>query len=149
MILLNDTSNQMNVKGLNIPAAGYFNRSGTHTAVFYLNNFIGKILIEGTIANNPQDQDFFLIKELDYTQFTATEVTQEIAPETNWFEVYLVPLDITQIQTTVYSGGGNGTVYTTFNGNFTYVRARIDRTYMNPQPVVQSTGSIQKALLSF
>ena len=64
--LLDTTSGQMNVTGAAQKAAGYSNTIGNnHTISIGLNNFVGRIYIEGTLAVNPTQTDWVPIPLVD------------------------------------------------------------------------------------
>lgn len=75
---------------------------GLHTIAFYLSAFIGKVYLEGTLSTDPAEADWFVIN-LD-------GATAELN----------------------YSSATTATVARTFEGNFVYLRVRIDRSHISP-----------------
>ena len=75
---------------------------GLHTIAFVIAGFIGKIYVEGTLATDPVENDWFAIN-LD----GAT-----------------VPL--------VYAAATTGTTARSFEGNFIFLRVRLDRSHITP-----------------
>ena len=75
---------------------------GLHTIAFYLSAFIGKVYLEGTLSTDPAEADWFVIN-LD-------GATAELNS----------------------SSATTATVARTFEGNFVYLRVRIDRAHISP-----------------
>jgi hypothetical protein len=101
---------------------GYYNSSdGLHTTAWTLNNFLGRIWVEGSLATTPGDSDWYSIPiggATDYKEYTAQ--TSE-------------------------------TVAFSFTGNHVWVRARVDRSALDPAPgsYDQSLhGTVEKVLLN-
>lgn len=131
VVLLPTTGNQLNVVGIAQKGAGYSNFGGaTHTVSISVNNFIGRIYIEGSLEAQPGEQDWFAIPlELDipYIQY---------------------PRD--PMHSTGFVQGDTGTLAWDFVGNYVWVRARLDRTYLNPQPSDPNTvGSVDQVLMNY
>ena len=52
----------VNITGNKVHGAGYTNTIGNnHTISVNINNFVGRIYIEGSLATDPQDYDWFAI----------------------------------------------------------------------------------------
>ncbi len=104
--VLATTGTQFNIISEKVRGDAFYGfTDGFHTIAFYLSDFVGKIYVEGTLATNPNDNDWFRINlngnfiELDYT---------------------------------VESRGNNVQAFT-FEGNFVYIRAGINRSHLlNP-----------------
>ena len=131
VVLLPTTGSQINVTGEKQKGAGYSNWSGTsHTVSITCTNFVGRIYLEASLATNPTESDWFGIpfnSSLTYVQFP------------------LNPFRPTgQIQ------GDTGSYSFEFVGNYVWIRAKLDRVYLNPQPIDTSTvGSVNSVLLNF
>lgn len=130
-VLLSNTSGKVNVVGEKQKGAGYTNfLGGSHTVAFTLTNFTGRILVEATLASEPTEIDWFgvpLRDNLYYVQF---------------------PRDMNH--PTGLLGGDTGTWAYTFVGNYVWIRAKVDRDYLTPTPIDDSTvGSVSEALLNF
>ena len=129
LILLTATTGQLNVTGAAFKAAGYFGYSrGIHTVCWYLQDFIGRIYVEGSLATTPTDSDWFEINLAGLTPYAQ------------------FPLD--PMNPTGQYGGDSGIELYTFQCNLVWVRARVDRTYLI-NPNVNDVGSIQKVLLNY
>lgn len=122
IVMLSNTDREMNVTGEPIRADAWYGLTdGLHTVAIYLQNFIGRIFIEATLSNEPQEDEWFPIflnGDLPYLEFNVddTEIEQ--------FTIGLSPR----------TRGKSGVVSYTFQGNFLYLRARLDRTHIRPQP---------------
>lgn len=101
--VLGSTGTQFNVTSDKVRGDSFYGYTdGLHTMAFYLAGFIGKIYVEGTLANAPIESDWFAIN-LD----GAT-----------------VPL--------VYAAATTTTIARSFEGNFIFLRVRVDRTHITP-----------------
>lgn len=130
-VLLSNTSGKVNVVGEKQKGAGYTNfLGGSHTVAFTLTNFTGRVYIEASLAAEPAEVDWFPVQlrdNLPYVQF---------------------PRDI--FRPTGLLGGDTGTYAYTFTGNYVWIRARVNRDYLTPTPIDDSTvGSVSEALLNF
>lgn len=128
--LLTDSSQKLNVVGDAVKASGYYSLNKPfHSVAYYLNNFIGRIYLEGSLAKTPTEDDWFPIfldSSNNYEQFPKDP---------------LHPLGVT---------GDTGIFAYTFVANVKWVRARVDRSYLNPQPpVIDMVGNVRKALMVF
>lgn len=132
VVMLSDTFIELNVTGDKIRADAWFGlKDGLHTVTFHLEDFTGRIFVEATLESDPQDND--------------------------WFPVFLngaksfmeYPLD--SLAPTGIAGDTFVDAYT-FQGNFLYLRARIDRSFVVPVPTTDSEksalGSVKKILLN-
>ena len=130
-VLLRTTSGQVNVTGEKQKGAGYTNfLGGSHTVALTLTNFTGRIYIQASLAETPSEQDWFpvyLQSNLPYVQF---------------------PRDL--FNPTGLLGGDTGTYAYTFVGNYVWIRAVVNRDYLTPAPIDDSTvGSVSEILLNF
>lgn len=111
--------------------AGYYTTAingGWHTVSTDLFNFVGRIYIEATISAAPQAEDWFPIQlhsNTAYAQF---------------------PINARQLQGEG-THGDTVTVGWSFRGNFTFVRARVDRSYIFPVPTDLSTVGLARNIL--
>ena len=132
VVMLGDTFIELNVTGDKIRADAWFGlKDGLHTVTFHLEDFTGRVFIEASLESDPQDND--------------------------WFPVFLngaksfmeYPLD--SLAPTGISGDTFVDAYT-FQGNFLYLRAGIDRSDVVPVPTTDSEksalGSVKKILLN-
>lgn len=131
VVLLPTTGSQINLTGEKQKGAGYSNWSGTsHTVSVTCTNFVGRIYLEASLATDPAETDWFGIPfngTLTYVQY---------------------PLNPFRPTGTIQ--GDTGSSSFEFVGNYVWVRARLDRTYLNPQPIDTSTvGSVDEILMNF
>lgn len=118
-VLLPDTAGQTNPVGYAIHGAAYYGLgAGVHTIAVYNQNFTGRLYIEAALATCPTESD--------------------------WIEVDFNPGDVpVYVEYTISTG-----VFTyNFTGNYIWVRARVDRTYL-PSPADPAHGTISKILLN-
>jgi hypothetical protein len=130
LILLNTTVGYINIVGTPQKAAGYTNSVGnSHTVSISLQNFVGRIYIEGSLASNPGQHDWFAI------QFNRQSFLQ-------------YPID--RSLPSSHLTGDSGTYAYNFSGNFVWVRARIDRSYLVPVPAdPYLVGCVQQIILNY
>jgi hypothetical protein len=129
LILLPGTMKQVNVVGRPVKAAGYYGSgSNLHTVAVYLNNFSGHLFIDATLASKPEEDDWFPINLNGYVDYIDYP--------------YTPPMGFNPVT------GVNGIDSFSFDGNFVYIRARIDRSYL---PNFQTTdfGAIDKILVNY
>lgn len=131
LVLLPSTGNQLNVVGLRQKGAGYTNFGGaTHTIQVSVNNFIGRIYIEASLADDPQDSDWFPVNlelGLPFIQY---------------------PRD--PMHPSGFVQGDTSNLAWDFVGNYVWVRARLDRTYLIPQPTDSNlVGSVAHVLMNY
>tara|TARA_B100002049_G_C16042248_1_gene359519 strand:+ start:110 stop:487 length:378 start_codon:yes stop_codon:yes gene_type:complete len=101
--VLGSTGTQFNVTSDKVRGDSFYGfTDGLHTIAFYLSGFIGKIYVEGTLASDPTATDWFIIN-LDGA---TAELTS--------------------------SSATTATIARTFEGNFVYLRVRIDRDHISP-----------------
>lgn len=130
--VLGDTQVNLNLTGDKIRADGFFGyKDGLHTVTFHIEDFTGRIYLEATLESNPAETDWFALY-LDgqnaYKQYPLIAVA---------------PTGVT---------GDTMVDAFTFQGNFLYIRARMDRSYVVPVPTteveISLLGSIKKVLLN-
>lgn len=129
--LLDSTTTEINVTGSKQKGAGFSNTIGcNHTVSISVANFIGRVYIEGSLASDPGEDDWFPIKlrgNLDYLQFPLNPN----AP-------------------TGANNGDSGVTAWSFSGNYIWIRARVNRDYLRPVP--QDTlyvGAVRYILLNY
>lgn len=105
------------------------NTQNLHTVSASVSNFIGRIYIEGTLAASPTEND--------------------------WFPVYLTSgtsyrqYPVNSVNPTGTNQGDTRTEGFTFRANLLYIRARVDRVYLNATSYNQTIhGSIDTILLN-
>jgi hypothetical protein len=128
--LLETTTGKVNAIGNKFPGAGYSSTIGClHTVSISVSNFIGRVYIEGSLASDPQEGDWFAI-ELEskpYIQF---------------------PKD--KNRPTGSNGGDTETLAYSFSGNYIWIRARLNRDYLIPYPTDDLfVGQIERILLNY
>jgi hypothetical protein len=114
LTLLSNSGDQINVTGQRQPGAGYNNTVGNnHTVSISLDNFTGRIYIQGSLANDPSETDWFNIP---------------IGQTTVYVEYPLDPAYPTG------PTGDTGNYAYSFSGNYVWIRAVVDRKYLVPPP---------------
>ena len=117
IVLMPDTGQNLDVIGLKYKGDGYLHGDGLHTVGMYMSSFIGRIFIQGTLAEDPAEED--------------------------WFNIML---DGDSLSYQQFDDNTDGLLAKNFTGNFLWIRAKIDRSYLvNPDP--QTLGSILKILM--
>lgn len=132
--LLGDTSGQLNVVGQPVKADGFYGFSdGLHTISVKLDNFTGRFYLEATLELNPKEGDWFPI------------MLSSMHPYVEY------PID--PLMPTSGDHGDSGVDSFVIEGNFVFVRAKINRDYVVPQPItpedLAQLGSITRALMNF
>lgn len=128
-----------NEKSLPLAAGGYYgSTTGLSTISFTLRNFVGRIIVQATLASNPEESDWFDIRFTQcceyYMQFTDTRI---LNPTTG---------------ATILDPGTTGTFAETVTGNFTYLRVVIDRNYISTDPTQTQkryAGKLEEVLINF
>lgn len=131
--LLIDTSGQFNVVGPALKGDGFYGFSdGLHTISVKLDNFTGRFFLEATLELHPTEDDWFPI------MLTGTNpyVEYPINPH--------MPTG---------SHGDTGMDSFVIEGNFVFIRAKINRDYVVPTPITPEDlallGSVTHALMNF
>tara|TARA_Y100000590_G_scaffold360127_1_gene416261 strand:- start:964 stop:1368 length:405 start_codon:yes stop_codon:yes gene_type:complete len=102
---------------------------GLHTIAIDVQDFKARVYIQGTLSTNPVEADWFdiqLASSTDYIQFPADP-------------------------NNLLGGGTNGDTVTkgyTFQGNFVYLRAKVDRSWIDPTPDLANVGTLNKIQLN-
>jgi hypothetical protein len=125
-----------NLTGLHCKADGWYgHRDGLHTVSIQVVNFTGRIHIEGSLALNPSSTDWFPISlgTTPYIEF---------------------PLNPNKPTGSMETGGDTLVVGRTFKVNALWVRARMDRTYLedvlfeNDPSLIAQYGNVVKIILA-
>ena len=129
--LLNSTTTQINVVGIQQKGAGYSNSIGcNHTVSISVINFIGRVYIQGSLASQPGPLDWFsipLVGDIPFVQFPQNPA----AP-------------------TGSGNGDTGVVAFSFSGNYIWLRAVVDRSYLIPPPTDPAlVGAVRYILLNY
>jgi hypothetical protein len=128
-VMLTSTAGKLNEVGQAIKFAGYYGMSrGIGTVAVYANNLVGRVYIQGTLATNPTEKDWFPIW----------------LEECNPFAQF--PMDPNY--PTGQNDGDSGVFSWTFQANLTYVRALVDRSYLQ-MPQMIDVGTVQQILINF
>lgn len=131
--LMGDSSGQLNLVGPAVKGDGFYGFSdGIHTISAKLDNFTGRLYIEATLELHPTENDWFpvMLSSLNpYMEYPAN------------------PLMPTGTQ------GDTGVDSFVIQGNFVFVRARINRDYVVPTPITSEDlaqlGSVSRILMNF
>ncbi len=129
-LLMSNTTGFWNKTGDAVRADGWYgNVDGLHTMSIYVSNFRGRVYLEGSLAEKPE--------------------------ETDWFPIQLPELDNIYIQypigtPTGENGGDTSVTAYNFTFNLTWVRMRMDRSYIAEPALDQyaTYGLVVKALLN-
>lgn len=130
-LIFSDSSENWNKSGEKYRADGWYgNKDGSHTLSIHVVSFIGRLYVEGSLAEDPTDADWFAIKlpGQDYEYISYPRST----PNTD-------------------NGGETSTLGFTFSMNLTWLRIRMDRSYLGitvPPSQYQAYGSVGKVLLN-
>ncbi len=124
-IMMNDTTGKVSVVGNKIRASGWYGSKGSsHTVQIVLSNFSGRIAIQGTLASEPKEDDWFFINLSNNNHYLTFETDKN-----------------TPIVTQAYN----------FKGNFIWLRALMDRNNLDFEPSAEqlrALGNVNKILLS-
>jgi hypothetical protein len=133
VLMLTSTDKQEEVTGAQIKGDSYFGYSdGLHTAQIKFFNFTGGVGIQGTLALEPVEDDWFWIDIPGILDFGAV-------PYLMYPKDPLNPTANTSLSTNYL--GDTDTIAVTFKGNFTYLRARVTREFIDPAPIQPSDGT--------
>jgi|TARA_B110000908_G_scaffold21207_1_gene23895 hypothetical protein len=120
----------LSYSGTNIKADGYYGQTdGVHTVAATVSNFQGRIYLEGSLATEPTDTD--------------------------WFPIYLTSgntykqYPVTAVPSGANALGDTTTEAWTFRANLLWIRARVDRTHLSAANyVIADHGTVDKILLN-
>lgn len=137
VLMMTNTGQNHNLTGDKIRADGYYGRTdGIHTVQVVVNNFTGSFGIQGTLATEPVEADWFDIN---------LNTNQNVASASPYVAFPANPAAPTG------QDGDNGTMAFTFVGNYVYLRAILDRSTIAEPSALDATtelGVISKVLLS-
>ena len=137
ILMMTNTRPNHNLVGEAIRADSYFGHTdGIHTVQVVVNNFTGSFGIQGTLAIEPVEVDWFDIN------LNANQNVSSASP--------LISFPINPAAPTGQDGD-NATLAFTFVGNFVWLRAILDRsTIVEPSELAAITalGQIDRVLLS-
>jgi len=137
VVMMTNTGRNHNLVGDAIRADSYYGRTdGIHTVQVTVNNFTGSFGIQGTLATEPTESDWFDIN---------LNANRNVSSASPYVTFPLNPLAPTgQI-------GDDATVAFTFVGNFTFLRAILDRSNIVEPSTLSATtdlGNIDRVLLA-
>lgn len=133
-IILTNTDRNHNVIGEPFRADGYYGRTdGIHTVQVVYTNFTGEFGLQATLEVSPKEEDWFFINLNAFTTIQSP-----------YIQFPADPLNPTG------TNGDTGTKAFTFQGNFVYLRAVLNRDYIpEPGPLdVWELGHIDRVLLA-
>lgn len=137
VLMMTNTGPDHNLVGEKIRADSYFGRTdGIHTVQVVVNDFTGSFGIQGTLATEPVEADWFDIN------LNANQNVSSASPKITFPTNPAAPTG---------QNGDNATLAFTFVGNFVFLRAILDRsTIPEPPPLGTTTdlGQIDRVLLS-
>lgn len=124
--------NELSYSGDKVKADGYYGQTdGVHTISVSLTNFQGRIYIDASLALEPTDADWFPIYLTSGNAYKQYPVTDE-------------PTGSNGLGDTV-------TEAWTFRANLLWIRARVERDYIEPEPSGYDSslyGTVDKILLN-
>lgn len=135
ILMLTNTQGDLNVTGNQIRADGWYGFSdGLHTIAIYVVNFIGRVYIEASIADEPTENDWF-------------------ATNMNGGSYLQFPLDPLHPTATNGLNADTETIGLNIVGNYTWLRARVDRSYLpsaetQTQEQIYALGYVDHILLN-
>ncbi len=137
IVMMTNTGRNHNLTGDAIRADGYYGRTdGIHTVQVTVNGFTGSFGIQGTLATEPTEDDWFDIN---------LNVNRNVSSASPYVSFPVNPAEPSNPE-----GGDDATLAFTFVGNFVYLRAILDRsTLVEPSPLdVYTYGAIDRVLLA-
>jgi len=138
VLMMTNTGTEWNVIGDPIRADAYYGYTdGIHTVQVIYQNLVGGFGLQGTLALDPQPEDWFYIR---------------LNPNNDVYTPF-IPYPLDPYAPNGSNGGDTGSMATTFVGNFVFLRAVLTRDYLQPVPVspqwqTWQYGQIDKVLLS-
>lgn len=131
IVMLHSTHGELNSVGDAIRADGWYGYTdGLHTVAIYLQNFQGRLRFEASIASAPTADDWFPI-EINGSEFISFPKNPSSPTGTT---------------------GDTGTIGLNINGSFTWLRVRVDRSYVTPTPTevaeIEALGHVDRILLN-
>lgn len=137
VLLMPFTGDQLNYTSEEVQADGWYGFSdGLHTVSIFTNNFTGRVRIQASLALVPQEGDWFdiwLTPTTPYAEFP-------LQAHTSNDPIILPTPPIT---------GDTLNVALNFRANVLWVRAKMERDYLNlPMPYAGTHGAIKSILMS-
>jgi hypothetical protein len=163
VILLTGTGENWSVVGDPVRSDGWFGlQMGSHTIQITVQDFLGRVYIEGTLSERPQPNDWFPIvlrhpSELapsysGYYYEPPPQPHHHPGPPPYRRPQYYIQYPQNPNAPSGLNGGDRSTISYTFYGNYVFLRARMDRTYIMPVPpapnVAAMYGQVVKILLN-
>ena len=132
LVMMGDSEGEYNFTGDEIRADEWFGTTGGYfTVAIHIHNLRGRVYVEASLAEEPTENDWFSIW---------------LTPTTSYVQY---PRDLSD---PTGSTGDTGVEAYNFEGNFTWLRTRLDRSYMTPEPesdeAIAAFGVVQKILLN-
>lgn len=135
--MMSNTGREHNLVGPTIRADSYFGRTdGIHTVQIVYTNFTGQFGLQGTLEVSPKEEDWFFINLNSFATIHSPYIR--------------FPENPANIQGGMNLTGDTGTRAFTFQGNFVYLRAILDRSYIpepDPRNETLDLGHIDRVLL--
>ena len=120
-VLMLGTENELDYTGDSVRGDGFYGFSdGIHTVQITVTDYIGRIYIQGTLASDPTEADWFNIKVNGNDDY----VTYGVGAST----------------------GVTSTLAYTFQGNMVYLRAKVERSHLSL--LIIEVGTLSKILLN-
>ena len=128
--ILGSTGTNMNQTSNNVKGDSFYGYSdGYHTIQVIYNQYVGRFIVEASLAVEPTDTDWF-----------------QIQPEVTNGTEYSAGQSYVQFNS---NDPGNSAEAYTFRGNFTYLRVKMDRAHVGDGETYDTSyGSISKVILS-
>lgn len=134
ILMMTNTGNSFNEVGQDIRADSWFGYTdGLHTVQVAYQNLTGGFGLQGTLAVDPEEEDWFWIHLVD-NRGNCSEYPFIAYPKDP-----LNPTASMEING-ISAMGDTGTEAFTFQGNFTKLRAVLTRDYIQPPPQVDNSG---------
>ena len=120
-VLMLSTENELDYTGDSVRGDGFYGFSdGIHTVQITVADYIGRIYIQGTLASDPVEADWFNIKVNGNDDY----ITYGVGANT----------------------GITSTIAYTFQGNMVYLRAKVERSHLSL--LITQVGTLSKILLN-
>ena len=128
--ILGSTGTNMSQTSNNVKGDSFYGYSdGYHTIQVIYNQYVGRFIVEASLAVEPTDTDWF-----------------QIQPEVTNGTEYSAGQSYVQFNS---NDPGNSAEAYTFRGNFTYLRVKMDRAHVGDGETYDTSyGSISKVILS-
>ena len=139
VLLLTSGQEQLDYTGTPVRADGWYGYpDGLHTVAIYVQNFVGRVYIEGSLSIQPTEEDWFAIR---------------LTPDAEYVQYPLNPNNPSSGFVGGASVSGDTSVLGfTFKANILWIRARVHRTYifvptLSPDRI-GILGNVKKIVLS-